>query len=100
MVRLNLPVVTMILNNNTLGWIKHVQKDHYQGNYISTDFNQVDFAMVAKGFGAKGYTIKALDELDVCLNESAEPDGPVVIDILSDQWETPVLNFQPKDTTP
>lgn len=57
-----------------------------------------DFATVAKGFGVKGYTIKALDELEVCLNESAEPDGPVVIDILSDQWETPVLNFSPKDT--
>jgi len=99
MARLNLPVVTIILNNDTLGWIKHVQKDNYQENYISTDFNHVDFATVAKGFGVKGYTIKSLDELDVCLNESAEPDGPVVIDVLSDQWKSPVLNFSPKDTT-
>ncbi|MEN8243911.1 MAG: thiamine pyrophosphate-binding protein [Thermodesulfobacteriota bacterium] len=96
MARLNLPVVTIILNNDILGWIKHIQKDNYQGNYISSDFTHVDFATVAKGFGVKGYTIKALDELDACLNESTEPDGPVVIDILTDQWETPVLNFSPK----
>jgi len=96
MARLNLPVVTIILNNDVLGWIKHIQKSNYQGNYISSDFTHVDFAIVAKGFGVKGKTIKTLDELDACLNKSTEPDGPVVIDILTDQWETPVLNFSPK----
>lgn len=98
MARLNLPVVTMILNNDTLGWIKHVQKDRYQGNYISTDFSHVDFATVARGFGIEGYTVKSINELDACLNKSAKPDGPVIIDIISDQWETPVLSFPPKDT--
>jgi acetolactate synthase I/II/III large subunit len=54
MSRLNLPVVTIVLNNDVLGWIKHGQKGRYEGNYISCDFSHVDFAIVAKGFGARG----------------------------------------------
>ena len=36
--------------NNVLGRIKYAQKSGYEENYISTDFSQVDFATVAKGF--------------------------------------------------
>ena len=99
MARLNLPVVTMVFNNDTLGWIKHAQKDYYHGNYISTDFSHVDFATVAKGFGVNSYTARTIDELEDCLNKAEAPDGPMVIDVMSDQWETPVLSFSPKVTT-
>lgn len=93
MKRLNLPVVGIILNNNTLGWIKHVQRDFYQQNYISTDFSHVDFATVAKGFGARGYNAASLDELKACLDQEKEPQGPAVIDVASDQWESPIVRF-------
>lgn len=90
MARFKLPVVSVIFNNDTLGWIKHVQKDHYDENYVSTDYAHVDFATVARGFGARGYTVTALDELRDALSEEANPDGPAVIDVISDQWESPV----------
>ncbi|MBI4763805.1 MAG: thiamine pyrophosphate-binding protein [Deltaproteobacteria bacterium] len=88
--RLKLPVVIIVLNNNVLGWIKHAQKFGYQENYISTDFSQVDFATVAKGFGARGYTAHSLDELKDCLAKEKSPQGPAVIDVIVDQWESPV----------
>ncbi|MCP4751853.1 MAG: thiamine pyrophosphate-binding protein [Proteobacteria bacterium] len=90
MARLNLPVVTILFNNDTLGWIKHVQKDYYQEQYISTDFSHVDFATVAKGFGVRSYTTRSLDELNSYLLREKLPDGPAVIEVISDQWETPV----------
>jgi len=93
MKRLNLPVVTLIFNNDTLGWIKHVQKNYYDENYVSTDFSHVDFATVARGFGARGYTATTLAEVEDILSREASPDGPAVIDIISDQWETPVLGL-------
>jgi len=89
--RLNLPVVIIVLNNNALGWIKHAQKFGYQENYISTDFSQVDFATVARGFGARGYTVRSLEELKDCLAKEKSPQGPAVIDVKVDQWESPVL---------
>ncbi len=88
--RLKLPVVTIVLNNNVLGWIKHAQKFGYEENYISTDFSQVDFATVAKGFGARGYTVRSLEELKDCLAKEKSPQGPAVIDVIVDQWESPV----------
>ena len=93
MVRLKLPVVTILLNNDTLAWIKHVQKDYYAGQYISTDFCHVDFATVAQGFGARGYTVNSTDDLSSCLALENSPQGPAVIEVITDQWETPVLKY-------
>lgn len=93
MKRLELPVVSIVLNNDTLGWIKHVQKDYYQEKYISTDFSHVDFNTVARGFGARGYTAHTIDEFKAYLDQEASPKGPAVIEVISDQWETPVLGL-------
>jgi acetolactate synthase-1/2/3 large subunit len=93
MARFKLPIVTVVFNNDTLGWIKHVQKDHYDQNYVSTDFSHVNFATVAEGFGAKGYTANTLDEFTEYFTAEQNPDGPVVIEIISDQWESPVLGI-------
>jgi thiamine pyrophosphate-dependent acetolactate synthase large subunit-like protein len=87
-----LPVVTIVLNNDVLGWIKHGQKGRYRENYISCDFSHVDFATVATGFGARGYTARTLAELKEILVKEASPKGPAVIDVISDQWETPMLS--------
>ncbi len=94
MARYKLPVISIIFNNDTLGWIKHVQKDYYQENYISTDFSHIDFATVARGFGAAGYNVNTLEELSACLTEVQHIEGPVVIDAISSQWETPVLGLR------
>ena len=93
MARLKLPVVSVILNNDILGWIKHVQRDNYDKNYVSTDYAHVDFATVAQGFGVRGYTVTTLDELREALVAEARPEGPAVIEVISDQWESPVQDL-------
>ena len=94
MARLKLPIVTILLNNDILGWIKHIQRDAYQNNYISSDFAHVDFAMVAQGFGARSYTARTLGEFEEVLAKEANPEGPALIEVISDQWSSPVLNLQ------
>ncbi|MBT6611679.1 MAG: thiamine pyrophosphate-binding protein, partial [Deltaproteobacteria bacterium] len=91
MKRLDLPVVSIVFNNDTLSWIKHVQRDYYDKNYISTDFSHIDFATVARGFGVRSYTALTIDELDGYLEEEKSPQGPAVIEVISDQWESPVV---------
>jgi acetolactate synthase-1/2/3 large subunit len=93
MKRLELPVVTVVFNNDTLGWIKHVQKDYFEQNYVSTDFSHVDFATVAKGFGVRSYTARSIDELKEFMALEESPRGPALIDVISDQWETPVIGL-------
>lgn len=91
MCRFNLPVLNIILNNDVLGWIKHVQRDFYQENYVSTDFCHVDFATVAKGFGVRNHTVRTPDELKQALELEKSPKGPSVIDVISDPWESPIF---------
>ena len=55
-----------------------MQKDHYDQNYVSTDFSHVDFATVAKGFGARGYTARTLAEFQTYLARESSPEGPAV----------------------
>lgn len=91
MVRLNLPIITLVLNNDTLGWIKHLQQKRFDEQYISCDFGHIDFKTVARGFGARSYTAATLEDLSRALEAERRPQGPAVIDLISDPWETPVL---------
>lgn len=94
MVRLKLPITTFVFNNSTLAWIKHIQKEKYKETYLSTDYQEVSFARVAEGFGALGYSVTTLNRLREIMKEIGVLTEPVVIDIKTDQWETPVLTYQ------
>jgi acetolactate synthase-1/2/3 large subunit len=91
--RFNLPVVSVIFNNDTLGWIKHVQKSYFEENYISTDYSHIDFATVAKGFGVRSYTARTMADVREFVALEKSPKGPAVIEVISGQWETPVLGL-------
>lgn len=91
MARLNLPIVSIILNNDTLGWIKHIQKSRYQERFISCDFNHIDFETVARGFGVRSYTAASLADISQIMSAEASPRGPALVDVGIDPWETPVL---------
>lgn len=96
--RLELPVVSIVLNNSVYGWIKHVQRDFYDGNYVSTDFSKVDYATVAKGFGVRSYRVTNMEELNQALTAEKTPTGPAVIEIISDQWESPIVKTKKRQT--
>jgi acetolactate synthase-1/2/3 large subunit len=91
MARLNLPIVSIIFNNDVLAWIKHIQEKRFKNQFISTDFHHIDFASVARGFGVRGHTARTGDELAAALQQEQGVTGPAVIDVITDQWETPVL---------
>lgn len=93
MARLKLPVTTILFNNSTLAWIKHVEKVRFGDRYISSDFSLVDFATVSKGFGVPAESVKTVADLQRALEVARNTEGPIVIDIITDQWETPVVKF-------
>ena len=57
-IRLNLPVVVIILNNQTLAFEAHVQALLY-GKVVTevNDFHDVDYGKVARAFGANGFRV-------------------------------------------
>ena len=50
-------------------------------------------ATVVRGFGVRGYTVTTLEEMRDALGRERNPNSPVVIDVISDQWETPAQGF-------
>ena len=70
---------------------KHNQKKRFNSSFISTDFKHINFSIIAKGFGIRSYTIFNIKDLSSALENEKLKKGPAVIDIITDQWETPVL---------
>jgi acetolactate synthase-1/2/3 large subunit len=82
----NLPIVIVIMNNNTLGMVRQWQKIFYKGRYSNTTLNrQTDFVKLAEAYGAKGLRINTKDDVVSVLTEAFEYNGPVVVDCIIDQ---------------
>jgi acetolactate synthase I/II/III large subunit len=76
-----LPIIVIVVNNNSLGMVRQWQNFFYEGRYSSTTLNSTtDFVKVAEAFGGKGYRVFEKEELVPVLKEALEYKGPVVID--------------------
>lgn len=85
-VRLELPVVVVILNNGTLAFEAHVQTLLYN-HFVAAvdDFVDVDYGKVATAFGARGTRVTNAAEFSKALAEGLERRGPMIIDAVIDR---------------
>ena len=79
-VQQNLDVVFVVSNNSGLGMVR----DNLGKKQIAVDFNDVDFATIAEGMGARGITVYHRDELHDAIEEAHQMGGPVVVDVKVD----------------
>jgi acetolactate synthase-1/2/3 large subunit len=80
--RLGKPVVLINFNNGCYGWIKMLQKLHYDERYLSVDFDEgVDYVAVAQGFGLHGFRVQHPQELRGVLQEALNCGEPAFIDV-------------------
>lgn len=85
-VEYKLPIITIILNNSTLGMVRQWQSSFYGKRYSSTDINKkVDYVAVAKGFNAVGYSCKTLAEFHKAFDEALKQNVPVWIECVIDK---------------
>jgi acetolactate synthase-1/2/3 large subunit len=84
--RLELPVVVVVLNNQTLAFEAHVQTLLY-GKMVPEvdDFCDVDYAQVARAFGARGIRATTAAEFSQALAQGLERTGPTVINAVIDR---------------
>jgi acetolactate synthase-1/2/3 large subunit len=85
-VRLQLPVVVIVLNNGTLAFEAHVQSLLY-GKVVPevNDFSDVDYGRVARSLGANGIRVTTGAEFSRALARALERRGPTVIDAVIDR---------------
>jgi pyruvate dehydrogenase (quinone) len=78
------PVVHIILNNESLGFVKIEQEEAGIVPY-GVDFKNPNFARVAEAMGAKGIRLEEPGDVRDALAEAlAHKDGPVVVDAVVD----------------
>jgi acetolactate synthase-1/2/3 large subunit len=94
-IRLQLPVVVIVLNNQTLAFEEHVQ-DLLYGKVVASvnSFHDVDYGKVARAFGANGFRVTNADEFSRALAVGLERSGPTIIDAVIDrQAIAPVTRY-------
>lgn len=79
-VKYNLPIINIVFSNDSLGFIDAEQEDTNRERF-GVDLKSIDFAKVAEGMGAKGFTVTRVEQLRSVFDEAAQSNLPVVIDV-------------------
>jgi len=90
----DLPIITVIMNNQVLGMVRQWQTVFYEKRYSHTDpHRKTDFVKLAEAFGAKGYKATNPAEFQEALNEALKVKGPVWIEctIAKDEKVLPMI---------
>ncbi|AXX87181.1 acetolactate synthase large subunit [Malaciobacter marinus] len=84
----NLPVITIILNNNYLGMVRQWQTMFYENRLSETDLSmQPDFKMLIEAFGGIGYRVSTKEEFDKALKDAVEKKKPAMIEVIVERNE-------------
>ncbi len=90
----NLPIITVIFNNGTLGMVRQWQSLFYNKRYSETTLDRgPDFVKLADAYGIKGYDLCTTAELENALREALESGKPAVLNchIENDEKVTPMV---------
>jgi thiamine pyrophosphate-dependent acetolactate synthase large subunit-like protein len=73
--------ITIVMNNKSWGAEKAYQKDFYGKRYLGADISSPPFDKVAELYGAKGFKVKKISEINQAVREALKINKPVVIDV-------------------
>jgi acetolactate synthase-1/2/3 large subunit len=77
-----IPVVTVILNNSVLGWVKDGQRR--RGNrFIASELGRTDYAKIAQAMSCVGVRVESLKDLVGELDRVRGAKDPVVLDVVT-----------------
>ena len=62
-VNYKVPLNIVLFNNNTMGLIRKNQHQHYNDRFIDCDFENPDFAMLARSFGIRHARVEKAEDL-------------------------------------
>jgi pyruvate dehydrogenase (quinone) len=91
-VKYKLPIIVVIIKNNTLGQIKWEQMVFLGNPEYAVDLAPIDFVKFAEACGATGFRIDDPEECGAILDRAlaANTGGPVLIEAVVDPFEAPM----------
>jgi len=80
-VKHHIPVIIVILNNNSLGMIRQLQYERKSKKMMASSlYLNTDYVKLAESMGARGIIINENDDIDAKLDEALKGSLPLVID--------------------
>lgn len=92
-----IPVVNVVINNGTLGWLQMWQELYFDDLRQSVDLggqDKPDYAAAAEAMGLLGIRVRLPQELDAALDRAFAHPGPSVVEVLIDDRATPIHSFR------
>jgi acetolactate synthase-1/2/3 large subunit len=91
--RCNIPAVVVVLNNACLASEYQTQKRHQRTVTSVLDYRDVDFAAVARSFGAFGVRVTQSKDIEQALRDALADGGPALVDVVvSREAQSPSAN--------
>ncbi|MGI8837746.1 MAG: thiamine pyrophosphate-dependent enzyme [Pyrinomonadaceae bacterium] len=89
-VKYNLPIIVVIIKNNTLGQIKWEQIVFLGNPEYGCELHNPDFARFAEACGGLGITVEKPDEIRPALERAIAAGKPAIVEVVVDPFEPPM----------
>jgi pyruvate dehydrogenase (quinone)/pyruvate oxidase len=89
-VKYNLPIVVVIIKNNTLGQIKWEQIVFLGNPEYGCELHNPNFARYAEACGGVGFTVETPDEIRPSLERAMAAGKPAIVEVVVDPFEPPM----------
>jgi acetolactate synthase-1/2/3 large subunit len=83
-VRYHVPVITVLLDNHTLGMVRQWQTLFFDKRHSETTLPSLNFCAIAEGFGYFAQQASTAEEFKAALQKALDHDGPSLIQCLID----------------
>ncbi|MBV8533993.1 MAG: TPP-binding protein, partial [Alphaproteobacteria bacterium] len=80
-VRHNIPLVTIVFNDNAYGNVRRMQEERYGNRVIASDLRNPDFPRMAESFGLTGLRARTPEELRSALEKTLAARAPALIEV-------------------
>lgn len=84
-VRYEIPIISLVFNNQMYGTIRMHQEMDYPNKVMATDLGNVSFVDLAKALGADGHLVHTAEEFRQAFKWALTMKRPVVIEIQTEQ---------------
>jgi len=93
MVRCNLPITVVVLNNGILGFQRDAEAVKFGAYTSACHLGPVDHAMIARACGCASLRVEAADQLADALKRGLAASSPLLIEVMTDPAAHPPLSL-------
>src|SRR5262249_26540009 len=77
----NIPLVTVVFNDNAYGNVRRTQRQQFNEQVIAVDLHNPDFMKLAESFDVEGMRATSPEELRTCLRTAFASNAPTLIEV-------------------